>query len=113
MSPPNLNHTEISTPISTLSVIEVTSDEQKINVKQTFEEVLKQIGFGRVQIRLILIASLVLMCVFNESIGIAFLVPSAQCDLNLSQSDKGLLTGMTFLGEKYNFSHNHRTVIIT
>jgi hypothetical protein len=101
MTPPNLNQLEISTTNS-LAVIEVTtsqSDEQKIRVTQTFEEVLKQIGFGRVQIRLILIASLVLMCVFNETIGIAFLIPSAQCDLNLTSFDKGMLTGMTFLGE--------------
>jgi hypothetical protein len=75
------------------------SDEQKIYEKQTFEDVLKQIGFGRVQIKLILIASLVLMCVFNETIAIAFLIPSAQCDLNLTTSDKGMLGGTTFLGE--------------
>lgn len=56
-------------------------------------------GFGKVQIKLLLVTALILMAVLNETMGIAFLIPAAQCDLSLTSERKGLLTGMTFLGE--------------
>ena len=31
--------------------------------------------------------------------GISYVIPAAVCDLNLTASDKGLLTGMTFFGK--------------
>jgi len=56
-------------------------------------------GFGNVQIQLTFLGSLLLMTVLNETMGMAFIIPAATCDLNLRTSDKGLLTGMPFLGE--------------
>jgi hypothetical protein len=41
---------------------------------------------------------LILANTLAETMGISFVIPAAVCDLNLSTSDKGLLSGMTFLG---------------
>ena len=34
----------------------------------------------------------------TETLCVSFLLPAAECDLNMTSSDKGLLTSMTFLG---------------
>lgn len=57
------------------------------------------LGFGKVQMQLVAIVSLVLVGVLNETMGISFLIPPAQCDLNLSTGGKGLLSSMVFFGE--------------
>lgn len=64
----------------------------------TVESVLREVGFGSVQIQLIVIGALVLLTALNETLGTSFLLPASQCDLGLSTSDKGFLSGMTFLG---------------
>jgi hypothetical protein len=45
---------------------------------------------------------LILANTIAETMGISFVIPAAQCDLKLSNNDKGLLSGMTFLGQ-FNF----------
>lgn len=64
----------------------------------TVEKVLLQIGFGSVQVQLIIIGALVLLAALNETLGTSFLLPASQCDLELTTRDKGILSGMTFLG---------------
>ena len=64
-----------------------------------YEEALKEIGFGRFQIELILASFLILLNVMNETMGISFIIPVAQCDMKLSESDKGLLSGIIFIGK--------------
>lgn len=44
------------------------------------------------------VVGLLLMAVINETMGVAYIIPAAQCDLNLSTTDKGILSSMTFLG---------------
>uniref|UniRef100_A0A182NE16 Major facilitator superfamily (MFS) profile domain-containing protein n=1 Tax=Anopheles dirus TaxID=7168 RepID=A0A182NE16_9DIPT len=41
---------------------------------------------------------IVIMAVLNETMGISIVIPAAQCDLNLSPTDKGILTGVSFAG---------------
>lgn len=60
-------------------------------------------GFGKVQIQLLFMIALILLTVLNETMGISFLIPAAQCDLDLSTRDKGLVSSMTFLGEQKTF----------
>lgn len=42
---------------------------------------------------------LVLINVFNETMGISNVLPAAVCDLNLTPTTKGLLTSMVFFGK--------------
>lgn len=67
-------------------------------IKTSSEEAFLVIGYGRAQIEILIVVSCVLITSLNENIGISFLIPAAQCDLNLSTADKGLLSGMVSLG---------------
>ncbi|KAL7045032.1 hypothetical protein ACKWTF_002134 [Chironomus riparius] len=62
------------------------------------EDAIAEIGFGKVQILVLFAAFLILANTLAETMGISFVIPAAVCDLNLTTSDKGLLSGMTFLG---------------
>lgn len=59
------------------------------------------LGFGKVQILVFISAFLILGNTLAETMGISFVIPAAVCDLNLSETDKGLLSGMTFLGKLF------------
>ncbi|XP_055699219.1 synaptic vesicle glycoprotein 2B-like isoform X2 [Phlebotomus papatasi] len=66
--------------------------------KISLDEALDQLGFGRIQLLVVLAAGLCLLTVINETMGIGMLMPVAQCDLQLTSSDKGLLSAISFLG---------------
>ena len=59
---------------------------------------LNNTGFGRVQIETIIAVMFVLINVFSETMGISNLIPAAECDLQLNESTKGLLSSMPFFG---------------
>lgn len=82
-------------------IIKVDANSNRIVAKRilAYEDVLKEIGFGRVQIEILFASFLVLLNVMNETMGISFIIPVAQCDMNLTESDKGLLSGIIFIGE--------------
>lgn len=48
---------------------------------------------------MLLIVSFLIMTVLNETMGVSFIIPASQCDLEMSTSDKGLLSSMTFFGK--------------
>ncbi|XP_058055454.1 synaptic vesicle glycoprotein 2B [Anopheles bellator] len=64
----------------------------------SFDEVIDIIGFGRTTLQVFVASSIVMMAVLNETMGISIVIPAAQCDLNLSSTDKGILTGVSFGG---------------
>lgn len=64
----------------------------------TLENALNKTGFGRFNYCLIILTGAILGCVFLETVSINFILPVAQCDLNLSNSDKGVLSGVGFFG---------------
>jgi MFS transporter, VNT family, synaptic vesicle glycoprotein 2 len=64
----------------------------------TLEDALDATGFGKFNYFLILIAGTILGCVFLETVGINFVLPVAQCDLNLTNQDKGILSAIGFVG---------------
>jgi len=70
-----------------------------------YEDALQQIGFGKAQIQVICVAFLLLFTVIDETIGISFIMPAAKCDLSLSASDRGLLSGMFSFGEFLKCQH--------
>lgn len=56
-------------------------------------------GFGRTGWQVFLVSALIMLAVINETMGISILIPASHCDLNLSATDKGVLTGVSFAGE--------------
>lgn len=55
-------------------------------------------GFGKFNLFSLLGTGGSLMCVIVETLSASFIAPSAQCDLNLTVSQKGLLSSVGFLG---------------
>jgi MFS family permease len=64
----------------------------------TLENALSKTGFGKFNYALIVLTGAVLGCVFLETVSINIVLPVAQCDLNLTNQDKGILSGVGFIG---------------
>lgn len=64
----------------------------------TLETALEKTGFGKFNYGLIVLTGCVLGCVFLETVSINFILPVAQCDLNLTTHDKGILSAIGFFG---------------
>lgn len=71
-----------------------TSSESHV----TLEEAVEKTGFGRFNYVLIVLTGAILGSVFLETVGINFVLPVAQCELNMSNRDKGILSAVGFLG---------------
>lgn len=53
----------------------------------------------------------VLVCVLMETLGMSFVVPSAQCDLELTTKQKGILSAIAFIGKRQaNYLSTFRSV---
>jgi VNT family MFS transporter (synaptic vesicle glycoprotein 2) len=86
--------------------IELEQDENK-ELKgndSTYEKCLSTIGFGKFHVFLLIICGFANASDAIEILCVSFILTSAECDLNMSTSDKGYLSSMTFVG-KILFSH--------
>ncbi|KAF2894062.1 hypothetical protein ILUMI_12112 [Ignelater luminosus] len=63
-----------------------------------FETALSVVGFGRYNIYLTLVCGICLFAVNTTVYAIGYVLPAAECDLNLNTFDKGLLTAVGFVG---------------
>lgn len=54
--------------------------------------------FGCFNYYLIVLAGIILATVILETLGISFVIPVSECDMQLSTRDKGLLSAIGFLG---------------
>uniref|UniRef100_A0A1B0GJR0 Putative synaptic vesicle transporter svop n=1 Tax=Lutzomyia longipalpis TaxID=7200 RepID=A0A1B0GJR0_LUTLO len=63
-----------------------------------FEEALSYTSFGKFNCFVIFVCGINLAAVIIESLGISFVIPVAQCDLELTNSDKGVLSAVAFVG---------------
>ncbi|XP_031628517.1 synaptic vesicle glycoprotein 2C-like isoform X1 [Contarinia nasturtii] len=66
--------------------------------KYSMDEAIYLTGKGRFNILIILLSGLVLMGATIENISIAFVLPYANCDLNMTTSETGLASSIAFLG---------------
>ncbi|XP_067638677.1 synaptic vesicle glycoprotein 2A-like isoform X3 [Eurosta solidaginis] len=64
----------------------------------SFSEALSLTGFGKFNYFLIFISGMVLANVLLETAAMGFILPIAQCDLNLTNQDKGILSAISFAG---------------
>lgn len=56
-------------------------------------------GFGKFHLILLFICGLANASDAIEILCISFVLPSAECDLNITTFDKGILSSMTFVGK--------------
>lgn len=64
----------------------------------TLENALERTGFGKFNFSLIVLAGAILAAVFLETVCINMILPVAQCDLQMTNQNKGLLSAVGFIG---------------
>lgn len=73
--------------------------EQKSFAKSVaFEDAIKLSGFGKFNYLLIALSGGLMASAFLELTSVNFILPVAQCDLNLTTSDKGILSAIGYVG---------------
>ncbi|XP_059621616.1 synaptic vesicle glycoprotein 2B-like [Phlebotomus argentipes] len=72
--------------------------EKGHNLKADFEEAIELAGYGRFHYILLAICGLVSTSEEMDVISMSFILPSAQCDLNLNTQTKGWLNSIIFIG---------------
>lgn len=83
--------------ISIYTVPKSDIDDEKSKIVN-FEEALRRTEFGKFNYILVILSGMCLSTVLLETLGISFVMPIAECDLNLSTEDKGLLSAIAFAG---------------
>ncbi|XP_028158703.1 synaptic vesicle glycoprotein 2A-like isoform X2 [Ostrinia furnacalis] len=63
-----------------------------------FEDAFELAGHGRFNYLVLFTSGLILLNVSMESVGMSYVVTAAECDLQLSSQDKGLVTAAAFIG---------------
>lgn len=85
--------------MQSVSEISIEAKSSKYKCRQVnFEEALRRTGFGKFNYFLVILSGAVLSTVLLETLGISFILPVAECDLNLTTKDKGLLSAIAFVG---------------
>lgn len=56
------------------------------------------IEFGKFNVYLIVVCGIVYSTALVETLSISYILPVSECDLNLSTSQKGILTAIGFIG---------------
>lgn len=75
-----------------------------------FEEAMEMTGFGRFNYFVIFMGGMNLLAMLLEFMGISFVLPLAECDMNLTTKDKGILSCAAFAGQYLNHRVKSATV---
>jgi MFS transporter, VNT family, synaptic vesicle glycoprotein 2 len=65
-----------------------------------YEEALSRIGFGKFNYIMLLLCGFANASDAIEILCVSFILPAAECDLDLSSQQKGYLNAITFFGKK-------------
>lgn len=63
-----------------------------------FENAVKKCGFGKFNYIVIILSGGLMACAFLELSSVSFILPIAECDLDLQSSDKGVLGAIGYFG---------------
>lgn len=64
-----------------------------------FEDAIKATGFGKFNVALLCVIIPGAFAQIVEQTSLAYVIPIAQCDLNLSLEQKGVLVSMSYTGK--------------
>nr|CAD7200525.1 unnamed protein product [Timema douglasi] len=76
-----------------------------------FETAISHTGFGKFNILVVLVSVIGMCCNMLDTSALSFILPSAECDLRLSSSNKGILNAITYadgFSSKTVYLMNHR-----
>ncbi|CAH1635490.1 unnamed protein product [Spodoptera littoralis] len=73
---------------------------EKLNptVERTFEDAFEQTGHGRLNHLVLFTSGLIMLNVSMESVGMSYAITAAECELQLTSKDKGLVNAAAFIG---------------
>ncbi|XP_034112880.1 synaptic vesicle glycoprotein 2B [Drosophila albomicans] len=74
------------------------STDKSASAGHEYEEILKLIGFGRVQWIVLFASGFLLMMVINETMGMSYITIVSQCDFQTSSMDKAIMSAASFIG---------------
>jgi MFS transporter, VNT family, synaptic vesicle glycoprotein 2 len=63
-----------------------------------FEQAIKRCGFGKFNYIFMLLAGSLMSCAFLDLTSVNFILPVAKCDLDMTTSDKGVLSSIGYVG---------------
>lgn len=74
--------------------------DNKYSLSQTytFDDAIRKCGFGKFNYTLMLVSGGLMGCAFLELTSVNMILPIAQCDLDLSTTDKGILSAIGYIG---------------
>lgn len=84
-----------------VDIYNIHSDVERIRFEDrewSFEEALSYIGLGKMHYLLTFITGLIISASMTETMGMNFIMKSAECDLRLQPSDKGVLSSVSYVG---------------
>lgn len=84
-----------------IDVYNVQSDMMRIYAEGrewSFEDALSYIGLGKMHYLLTFITGLIISASMTETMGMNFIMKSAECDFGLVSTDKGLLSSVGYIG---------------
>lgn len=64
----------------------------------SFEDAIKKCAFGKFNYILITLVGGLMTCGFFELTSVNFILPVAECDFDMSSSDKGILSAIGYVG---------------
>lgn len=73
-------------------------EKNLIESKFEFEDAIKKCGFGKFNCILILLCGSLMGCGFLELTSVNFILPVVKCELNMTTSDKGILSAIGYVG---------------
>lgn len=79
-------------------VLDCRMDKYTLTPACKFEDALEKCGFGKLNYILILVSGGLMASAFIELTAVNIILPIAQCDLNLTSSDKGTLGAIGYVG---------------
>ena len=74
--------------------------DNKYSLSQTytFDDAIRKCGFGKFNYILMLVSGGLMGCAFLELTSVNLILPMAECDLNLTTADKGILSAIGYVG---------------
>ncbi|CAG9824308.1 unnamed protein product [Phaedon cochleariae] len=87
-----------STPMGSRSSSNSNSEENLVSECGDFETAISVAGFGKFNLFLALIATFTGLATVFELRSMSYILPAAECDLNLSLEEKGMLTAVSLGG---------------
>lgn len=63
-----------------------------------YDEAMEQIGNGRLQYFMLFVCGFALMCVNNEGLCMAYVVPAARCEFTITNEDQSNINSAGFIG---------------